>query len=114
MSSQSDPHSAPYRQRLILPFSIYPACDVTGQFPRIAAGVGGCRAGRVWPRLPERTSILRRSPARLCSGRALSFRDSLLVGDAKFVERALGADTATAHQQGRNHRREFIPTRRRC
>lgn len=44
-----------------------------GQFPRIAAGVGGCRAGRVWPRLPERTPIIWRHPARLRLGRALPF-----------------------------------------
>lgn len=29
------------------PGSIYPARDVTGHFPRIVAGVGGCRAGEV-------------------------------------------------------------------
>lgn len=45
-----------------------------GRFPRIAAGVGGCRAGRVWPRLPERAPICWRHPARLCLGRALLLR----------------------------------------
>lgn len=91
------------------PDTIYPVCDVTGQFPRIAAGVGGYRVGRVWPRLPERTSIIWRNPARLCLGRTPSFWDSCW-GNAIKTKNQLVESPEFTHKSGRQHRQSCACT----
>lgn len=89
-------------------FRLLPPRDVTGRFPRTAAGVGGCGAGRVWPRLPERTPrITRRQTDQVC---ACGLKEAEEPASLLLYRGFKAPSTGSSRRGRQRHRDEPLPS----